>query len=367
VFDQDDLIQQVLHNCNIADSKHAGLYSICGLALRLRDLYKWEKGLAPWVERDSKEILSWIGEKEDVWDGLVENEFCEIRLMGHAYDPFDVQGINSVIKPHALFYSAGYVYSLRPTFFLAQLEERRNLNAHSVFTLGRELARDLQVFPALSQGNAIILRKEAAAFYLWDKIFFLKKSGRKSLEFALKKFGLDPNDSHALKANLNAISVIELETYLHHELGEIEDTVFDRGVWREMISEFPHTPIELYLRTIKDILADTNEKGTLRFIITEQRSGSLGLYVAFLDGLKKEILHGLIAAFEGFLETENWQLVTEAVQRGYEKAKKQAKMMTEIYRIGQEKMDMKWVQQEIEACVLAPLGLAKTKMETAPR
>ena len=32
------IMNQVLQNCNIADSQHAGLYSICGLALRLRGL-----------------------------------------------------------------------------------------------------------------------------------------------------------------------------------------------------------------------------------------------------------------------------------------------------------------------------------------
>ena len=52
--------RQVLQNCDISDAYHAGLYSICGLALRLRDLYKWENQLPPWEERDSSEILDGI-------------------------------------------------------------------------------------------------------------------------------------------------------------------------------------------------------------------------------------------------------------------------------------------------------------------
>jgi hypothetical protein len=40
--------RQVLRNCDISDADHAGFYSICGLALRLRDLYKWENQLPPW-------------------------------------------------------------------------------------------------------------------------------------------------------------------------------------------------------------------------------------------------------------------------------------------------------------------------------
>ena len=63
VLELDAIISQVLRNCSISDSRHAGLYSVCGLALRLRDLYKWEKRLDPWVEEDSSKILEWIGEK----------------------------------------------------------------------------------------------------------------------------------------------------------------------------------------------------------------------------------------------------------------------------------------------------------------
>ncbi len=66
------LTRQVLQNCDISDAYHSGLYSICGLALRLRDLYKWEKQLPPWEERDSSEILDWIDAKETRWEVLAE-------------------------------------------------------------------------------------------------------------------------------------------------------------------------------------------------------------------------------------------------------------------------------------------------------
>ena len=65
VLERKSITDQVLENCTISDSRHAGLYSICGLALRLRDLYKWEKGLDPWVEKDSSEVLEWNGVIEE--------------------------------------------------------------------------------------------------------------------------------------------------------------------------------------------------------------------------------------------------------------------------------------------------------------
>ena len=125
VLERDAITSQVLENCSISDSRHAGLYSICGLALRLRDLYKWEKGLDPWVEKDSAEILEWIGNKEEEWETLVDKEFKDITIFDRRYDPFETQTINTVLEPYGLLYGAGYVRSLKPTFFLAVVEGQR--------------------------------------------------------------------------------------------------------------------------------------------------------------------------------------------------------------------------------------------------
>ncbi len=90
---------QVLENCDIADSQHGGLFSVCGLAMRLRDLYKWEKGLDPWIEKGSAEILDWIGDKGQQWDELTEKDFKNLTILGHKYDPFDTGGINDLLEP----------------------------------------------------------------------------------------------------------------------------------------------------------------------------------------------------------------------------------------------------------------------------
>jgi hypothetical protein len=43
MFGLDSIVRQVKRNCRISDFHHAGLYSVCGLALCLRDLYTWER------------------------------------------------------------------------------------------------------------------------------------------------------------------------------------------------------------------------------------------------------------------------------------------------------------------------------------
>ncbi len=63
-LDINSIASQVKHNCNISDAKYWGFYSPCGLLLRLRDLYKIEKGLKPWGKVEPDEIGDWIGKRE---------------------------------------------------------------------------------------------------------------------------------------------------------------------------------------------------------------------------------------------------------------------------------------------------------------
>jgi len=361
VLDSRNLIEQIRHNCSISDCRYAGTYSVCGLALRLRDLYKWEKGLEPWVEEDSSVVLEWIGKKEDEWDKLEEQEFSEISVDGKTYDPFDVDGLNAILAPHGLFYGAGYVQGLKPSFLLADLEQTRQVEGLAVYVLGREHARDLLTVPALSQGNSILIRKESARVFLWNLIFFLKKSSMDALRFALETYGVPDHHPSFLKENFARICEDELETYIYHELGELKDTGFDREVWRSILAAFPHSAIEFFVRAVKDILADTNEHGKLSYIIRERKTASLALYAAFLDGLRKMLFPELVDALKTFKETHHWQAVEEARLSGYRAARAHAEAITEIYRAGKE--DMAWVAKEIEKTVLGPLGILKWKSE----
>lgn len=354
------ITEQILMNCDITDSHHAGLFSICGLALRLRDLYKWEKGSDPWIEKDSSEMLQWIEGKEKKWDKLAKQQLNDITISGNTYDPFDTIGINSVLESHGLLYGGGYAGSLKPTFFLATIETKRQLDGYSVYILGRELARDLLTLPALSQDNCILIRQEPAKLFLWDQIFYIKKSGRPALRFALEKYGIKENNYKELQHNLARITKAEMGTYMYHELGELKDTVFDRSIWREIVASFPHTPIELLVRAIKDLLADTNEFGTLSFIVRERKTASLAFYVAFLEGLIKELFPEIIQAFQEFTPSHNWQAIKQAVRCGHNTAKHHAEAISSIYQDGKQKKNMKWVENEIERRFLEPLGIKGT-------
>jgi hypothetical protein len=352
MLELDRLTHQVLQNCEISDSRHAGLYSICGLALRLRDLYKWEKGLAPWNERDSSEILGWIGDKEQKWEDIAENDYHPISILGGQYDPFDTLAINAVLKPYRLFYGAGYAHSLKPTFFLADIDDIREVCGYSVYVLGHELARDLLTIPSLTQDNSVLLRKESASMFLWDQLLYVKKSGRAALKFALRNCGLKDEHPQTLRRNLDKILAVQQETYIYHEIGEIKDSVFERGIWREVIATFPHTVVELLARAVKDLLADTNQYGTLQYFIQTRKTASLSFYVAFFDGLAKALFPELGAGFPEFIQTRNWQIIEDAVATGFNTAKHFAAQIIQIYQAGKQKNDPAWAKDKIEKNLL---------------
>jgi len=363
MFKAENIVSQVLENCAISDSRQAGLFSVCGLVLRMRDLYKWEKGFAPWAEEESSELLKWIGYKEELWETLEEKDFREISILGRDYDPFNVDEINAALEPHGLFYGAGFARSLQPSFLLARVEEKRRIDGCRVYILGRELARDLLTVPAFSQDNCIFIRKEAAEFFLWDQILFVNRPGQTALKFALEDYGLKAQDRYALREHLARISAAEMETYLYHELGEIKESVFDRDIWRNIVGTFPHTPIELLTRSVKDLLADTNEYGRLSYITRERKTASLGLCVAFSDGLKRELFPELTEAFGEFIQTRNWQIIEEATSIGYRRAEQYAQELCSLYVSGKEKGDMHWAEEEIENRLLRPLGLGVKRTE----
>ena len=353
----DPIIAQVRRNCTLSDARNAGRYSVCGLALRLRDLYKWENRLHPWVEKDSGDILKWIGEKEEEWENLEEKEFYNISLEGQYYDPFDSDDINEVLIRHGLYYGAGYARSLKPTFFLAVLEETLEVSNHTVKILGRELARDLSTLPALSQNGRIIIRKDAGKYYFWDQLFFIKKSGKPALEFALECHGVNVRDTKMLQKNLARIFKTEIDTYIYHELGEIRNTVFDRNQWREIIAAFAGTPVELLARAVKDLLADTSEYGLLRHVIAEGKTASLAFYAAFIDGLVRELFPEIRHAFVEFTKCRNWEAISRAVRVGRRKARSYAEALSCIYEEGKSKNDLKWAETEIKGRLLVPLGV----------
>lgn len=348
-MDIDRIIGQVKHNCDVSDAHHAGIYSICGLAMRLRDLYKWDRRLSPWQEHEAKTVLEWIGQREDLWESLADDDYWPLTLDGKEVDPFDTEQINAVLTPHGHFYGAGYAHSLKPTFFLARIDARFELDGKTVWQLGRELARDLLTLPAFTQDGQVVLRREAALMFLWDQMAYISNSGREALAFALAACcNLPDTDLKGIRRHLEAIFQIQQMTYIRHELGEMDEQEFDAATWRRMLADFPHTAVELLIRTLKDVLADTGPQGPLNHFIAEHHQAGLGFYIAFSSGLVPALFGELKSGFDRFLKTDDWNVVRSAVEQVHRKAADYSREVVALYAAGQRKNDLPWARNAIE-------------------
>jgi len=351
----EQLIPQIQRNCDLSDARYAGLYSVCGLALRLRDLYKWEKELAPWVEKEPSEILDWIGRKEEAWEEIRDEPYQNLEMDSHQFDPFDIQALNQLLHNQGLFYGAGYGRGLKPTFFLAEIQVEDQVHDTPVFILGKEFARDLFAVPALTQDSSILIRQQITEVYLWDQMVYINKSGRRALDYALNQMGLGEQDRTAWKSNLTELTREVMGIYLHHEVGELSGDNIDREIWQEMIGVYPRSSIELFARAIKDMLADTGSHGALKYILTERKPASLGFYVAFMEGMHKSLFPEIVAAFSEFVKHEDWNFIERAVKIGFEKARDLADRMIALFQQGKQRQDLKWAEEALVNQLIKPL------------
>lgn len=306
------LLPTIQKNCRISDATHSGFFSVCGLFLRLRDKHLCEQGLPPWTATDKQGLLAWIEEQEERWLRHLDLPFEDFHLDGRTVHCLDNRRVNRQLIPQGLYYGAGYGRGFKPTFFLGEVREKREFHGFHVVVLDREYASDLVMSPAVRRGKWIIIRLTPLRFFLWGKIQEIEQLEREATAAALRYYGWDAERPPA--EQLERIIGEELETVLHHELGEARDRALPIGLWGRLLSQFPHSRIEIYLRSLKDLLGDTHPSGTLRHIIQHRKAGSLAFYLSNLKGMARLIIPEMAATFCRFQERPNWDEVEKTRQ-----------------------------------------------------
>ena len=322
-----EISRQVQKNCDISDAQHAGALSMCSFLLLIRNFLKWENGSEPWEEGESSVVTEWIGEKEDLWSEMTETPYGAISIKGSERDAFALEEINSVLAEDGLLYGAGYAGGMKPTFFLGRLEKRERVNGISVYTLGHELARDMLGAPALRQHHRIYLRRECARFFVWDRLFEKVTAKKPAALFALNEFGV--HDLEGMRRHLDVVVEQQVRLMLHHEIGECGQEDHDE-VFKELLAAYPLTPIERFVRALRDVLADTHPQGTLGYLVESRNSGALGLYVSFIDGFARSLFPEIARAFLDFLSNRDWSVVAETRVKARAKLENMARDLSDF-------------------------------------
>ncbi len=322
---------QIKHNCNISDAKYWGFYSPCGLLLRLRDLYRIENGLKPWVSIDHEEVGDWISDKEEMWKELDTFDLQNIGIGSKNYRPFDVKGINMALANYGLLYGAGYGNFSKPVFLLAELSEVIRTGQHSIYISDREIARDISADLAMLQGSRIIVRRETVKLFLWGKLEEMRAGKNDGpLLHAFSEYGVsreDVSDPDELENQLDRITREEISTYINHELGEASQKRILGKWWEDLVIKLPYSRAELFIRGLKDVLSDTCDRGTLTYIIKNRKAGSLSFYVALLSGFRKSIFPDIVTAYNEFKTARSWDVIEGARITGYKRTKSYIKIL----------------------------------------
>jgi hypothetical protein len=319
-MDFEGLKEQIKYNCNVSDAKFWGYYSICGLLLRMRELYRSEKGMEFYETIAMEEISPWIGERDVLWNEMEKAELRNIEIGRNSFSPFDVDDINNILADKYFIYGAGFGRHMKPNFFLAQMiDEVRSEDHYDMYIVGKEYVRDIDTVPAMVQGRDIFVRKQRVKGLLWEKYFEMRsKKYAGLLDYAFRHFDIERTEEPLKDIDERIDAAVEkvTEMIILHEIGEVME---DRDVngWLELLGTFNGTKEEFILRAVKDVLADCSDHGPLQALIKNRDEGMLGFYAALLTGLHKIVFPEMMNALQEFVENKNWDSIDVIRAEGY--------------------------------------------------
>ena len=309
------LAQAVQTNCHIADARHAADLTLCTYLLQMRELFRWEQGLALGAPLPRDAVGAWIAQREREWERLEGTDFVALPLPAAPdLDPFDVDAAAAPLAALGLAYGAGLAGRERPGFFLAELLERRELDdGVTVLVCGREHARGLFAPPAALLGRAIVLRRESFARWMWEKFeaFALKRPDG-AFKAVVDAYGLDADFHAALPRLLDE----QGETLLLHELGEHRAARRLEPGWAAMRLALPDRRTDLQVRAVRDLVADLET--TLPTLLERGDDTALHFWFSTFDGHRAALCPALPAAYEAWRRSGGTSALRDAVARGRE-------------------------------------------------
>jgi hypothetical protein len=353
------LFENIQYNCDISDARDHGVYSMCSMVLKLRNLYKWEQGVEPWDEPEPGDLLDWIEQKENYWADIAGEPYRPLMVESREQSPYDLEAVNGSLVNKKIVYGAGYGRSLKAIFYLARELDRWSVEDCPVVLLGEEKAKEMASPFAMVQDGVIIIRRESLRFFFWDQVQELRSSSRSSLRYAYEQYGLMTNgslDQEQFKVKLDSIVDGELDLFIYHEVGEILQKTLDSETLQTIIRRFPGSVMEFLCRALKDVLADTHPRGVLSLVIREQRSSTLGFYVGFLDGLREKLFPEMAEGWQRFHQSGDWQHIESARVASRENNLQRAEKIRHLAGMLDQVPDHKIMQQFKEE-ILDSLGL----------
>lgn len=306
------LYETVQQNCHISDGLYAQNYGLCTYLLKMRELYRWEKGLPLTASLPQKDVGEWLSKREQLWENLANESFGCIPINNDCYDPFDTNTINRTLLPQNIIYGGGYGAFCKPSFFIGTLFKQEWREGLEIFMVADEYVRDLSAPPAMTLGTTIFIRRESLRRSLWEKIEGWNwKKPENHFARLLEIYQVHQN----MEVALNKMMDDEMETMINHEIGEVQAGKLLGDNWEKMLIAISGSKAELIARAVRDHLADCLV--TLPKLLKNKQSTTLLFYLANLTGMRQVLFPALVNAFQHWLVDENHlNKLTKVVKQG---------------------------------------------------
>jgi hypothetical protein len=311
----DALVRAVQANCSIADARHAADLSLCIYLLQMRELFRWEQGLAFGAEVDRETLGQWLACREGHWSEIEDRPWVPLPIGGRVFDARDVEAVNAALAPLGLVYGAGMAGADRPTFFLAALDESKHRDdGLTLQVCGREYARGLFAPPAaLVGGRTIVLRRESLARWLWEEFeaFSLRRAAG-PMQAMADAYAL--HDTRAFVAALPRLVDDLCESLVLHEVGEHRAGLWLEPGWAAMRLALDERRTDLRVRAVRDHLADLEV--TLPSLLARDEGNALHFWFANYEGLREQLFPTLGEGYAAWRAGDAGQALLNAARNG---------------------------------------------------
>lgn len=323
-----EFFDTVEFNCDVSDANYWGFFSICGLLLRLRTLFKIERNLDPWDSIPNEEIFPWIEKKEEKWKTLNNAEFQNIKIDNKIFPPFEANEINNLVNPFGVVYGAGYALFMKPTFFIGTIKKIERINSYKIYFVDREIVRDLFSSPGMNLGRTIYIRLTDIRHRLWEDMQSWLSKNDILTEIIFSKYG-NPKKWQLPFPEFEKIVEKYSEIVLYHEIAEQE--IKDIS-WNEIIKSCNEYKTERILRGIKDFVADFSVKGPIYQSIKNYDRELLSLYFISMGPYQKKIIKNVLIKIKELLKKDLWNEIEEIRAMELEKWENISKKITEFFK-----------------------------------
>ena len=326
-------------NCHISDAQHGRELTLCTYLLEMREMYRWERGIAFGAPLPQADLGTWMAQREELWSSLEQATHVPVPIDGMVVDPFDVERANHELIGQRLVYGAGIGRLGKPQFFLGTLEREEWRGGMRVLVAGREFARDMAAAPAATRNGTIYVRLESLQRWLWERAeAWMGRRGEGALKSALDGYGFAGAPGDAIARMMQA----ETETLILHELGECEAGRRLGPQWEELLGSLVRRRSELFVRALRDHLADCLV--TLPALLERDAAASLHFWFANLHGMRQALFPRLTAAYACWREGDGGVALRAAVAAGVHHWRQVCAQVLELHAAGGDS-----AEEEIEA------------------